>query len=68
MLTDMVLSEGNSSCSFRPIVVKLYKCFNEGLKICKCFFEKSEFFFTFDINLILQTNTYHRDEFLNKLF
>ena len=32
-----------------PMVLKLNKCFNEGLEICMCFFHKFErfFFFTF---------------------
>ena len=32
---------GNSSYSFRPILLKLYRCFKDGLKICILFFSES---------------------------
>ena len=54
---------GNSSYSFRPILLKLYRCFQDGLKICILFFQNPEIifyhffpFFNLDISraLILQ--------------
>ena len=36
---------GNSSYSFRPILLKLYRCFKEGLKICILFFQNPEIIF-----------------------
>ena len=39
---------GNSSYSFRRILLKLYRCFKDGLKICILFFQNPEIiFFTF---------------------
>ena len=32
---------GNSSYSLRPILLKLYRCFKDGLKICILFFSES---------------------------
>ena len=55
---------GNSSYSFRPILLKLYRCFKDGLKICILFFQNPEiifyhFFPIFNLDifraLILQT-------------
>ena len=36
---------GNSSYSFRPILLKLYRCFKDGLKICILFFQNPEITF-----------------------
>ena len=36
---------GNSSYSFRPILLKLYRCFKDGLKICILFFLNPEIIF-----------------------
>ena len=36
---------GNSSYSFRPILLKLYSCFKDGLKICILFFQNPEIIF-----------------------
>ena len=36
---------GNSSYSFRPILLKLYRCFKDGLKICILFFQNPEIIF-----------------------
>ena len=36
---------GNSSYSFRPILLKLYRCFKNGLKICILFFQNPEIIF-----------------------
>ena len=36
---------GNSSYSFRPILLKLYRCFKDGLKICIFFFQNPEIIF-----------------------
>ena len=30
--------------SFRPILLKLYNCFNHGLKSCMCFLKSKSFF------------------------
>ena len=35
----------NFSYSFRLIILKLYMCFKDGLKICMCFFQNSEIIF-----------------------
>ena len=32
---------GNSSYSFKPILLKLYRCFKDGLEICILFFSES---------------------------
>ena len=39
---------------FNLIVLKLYTCFNDGLKICMCLFQKSEitYFFYFEGELL----------------
>ena len=58
---------GNSSYSFRPIFLKLYRCFKDGLKICILFFQNPEiifyhFFHIFNLDifraLILCTDMY----------
>ena len=36
---------GNSSYSFRPILLKLYRCFKDGLKICILIFQNPEIIF-----------------------
>ena len=36
---------GNFSYSFRPILLKLYRCFKDGLKICILFFQNPEIIF-----------------------
>ena len=36
---------GKSSYSFRPILLKLYRCFKDGLKICILFFQNPEIIF-----------------------
>ena len=36
---------GHSSYSFRPILLKLYRCFKDGLKICILFFQNPEIIF-----------------------
>ena len=36
---------GNSSYSFKPILLKLYRCFKDGLKICILFFQNPEIIF-----------------------
>ena len=36
---------GNSSYSFRPILLKLYRCFKDGLKMCILFFQNPEIIF-----------------------
>ena len=36
---------GNSSYSLRPILLKLYRCFKDGLKICILFFQNPEIIF-----------------------
>ena len=36
---------GNSSYSFRPILLKLCRCFKDGLKICILFFQNPEIIF-----------------------
>ena len=36
---------GNSSYSFRPILLKLYRCFKDCLKICILFFQNPEIIF-----------------------
>ena len=36
---------GNSSYSFGPILLKLYRCFKDGLKICILFFQNPEIIF-----------------------
>ena len=36
---------GNSSYSFWRILLKLYRCFNDGLKICTLFFQNPEIIF-----------------------
>ena len=36
---------GNSSYSFRPILLKLYRCFKDGLKICILLFQNPEIIF-----------------------
>ena len=36
---------GNSSYSFRPILLKLYRCFKDGLKLCILFFQNPEIIF-----------------------
>ena len=36
---------GNSSYRFRPILLKLYRCFKDGLKICILFFQNPEIIF-----------------------
>ena len=36
---------GNPSYSFRPILLKLYRCFKDGLKICILFFQNPEIIF-----------------------
>ena len=36
---------GNSSYSFRPILLKLYRSFKDGLKICILFFQNPEIIF-----------------------
>ena len=36
---------GNSSYSFRPILLKLYRCFKDGLKICILFCQNPEIIF-----------------------
>ena len=36
---------GNSSYSFRRILLKLYRCFKDGLKICILFFQNPEIIF-----------------------
>ena len=35
----------NSFHSFWPILLKLYRCFKDGLKICMCFFRILKLFF-----------------------
>ena len=35
----------NSSHTFWPILLKLYRCFKDGLKICMCVFQNPEFIF-----------------------
>ena len=35
----------SASYSFGPILLKLYKCFNHGLKICMCFLQILKLFF-----------------------
>ena len=49
---------GNSSYSFRPILLKLYRCFEDGLKICILFFQNPEiifyhFFRIFNLDIFL---------------
>ena len=41
--------ERNSSYSFGPVLLQLYRCFNHGLKICMCFLQNPSvhFFFHF---------------------
>ena len=36
---------GNPAYSFRPILLKLYRCFKDGLKICILFFQNPEIIF-----------------------
>ena len=36
---------GNSSYSLKPILLKLYRCFKDGLKICILFFQNPEIIF-----------------------
>ena len=35
----------NSSHSFKLILLKLYRCFKDGLKMCVCFFQNPEIIF-----------------------
>ena len=54
-----ITCERNSSYSFAPIFLKLYRCFNHGLKICMCFIHTPQsiffyflfFFFFHTLNL-----------------
>ena len=53
---------GNSSYSFRPILLKLYRCFKDGLKICILFFQNPEiifyhFFPIFNLDIFLSPYT-----------
>ena len=44
--SQWVSHERNSSCSFRPIVLKLHRWLGQGLKICILFAHKSQIFFS----------------------
>ena len=43
--TTILVSYRNSSYSFRPILLKLYRCFKDGLKICILFYQNPEIIF-----------------------
>ena len=45
MYMEYVPCIGNSSCSFWRILLKLYRCFKDGLKICILFFQNPEIIF-----------------------
>ena len=42
----------NSSHSFWPILLKLYRCFKDGLKICMCFFQNPEIIFYYFLHVL----------------
>ena len=42
---EQVPCPGNSYHSFKPILLKLYRCFKDGLKICMWFFQNPEIIF-----------------------
>ena len=62
--TDMYMEYipciGNSSYSFWRILLKLYSCFQDGLKICILFFQDPEIFF-FHFNLDIFSSLYATD-------
>ena len=45
MYMEYVPCIGNSSYSFWRILLKLYRCFKDGLKICILFFQNPEIIF-----------------------
>ena len=56
MYREQVPCPLNSSHSFWPILLKLYRCFKDGLKICMCFFQNPViiFYYFFRIfNLVI---------------
>ena len=42
----------NFSHSFWPILLKLYRCFKDGLKICMCFFQNPEINFYYFLDIL----------------
>ena len=42
----------NSSHSFWPILLKLYRCFKDGLKICMWFFQNPEIIFYYFLHVL----------------
>ena len=44
----------NSSHSFWPILLKLYRCFKDGLKICMWFFQNPEINFYYGLDILNQ--------------
>ena len=42
----------NSSLSFWPILLKLYRCFKDGLKICMWFFQNPEIIFYYFLQVL----------------
>ena len=42
----------NSSRSFWPILLKLYRCFKDGLKICMWFFQHPEIIFYYFLHIL----------------
>ena len=44
MYMEYIPCIGNSSYSFWRILLKLYSCFQDGLKICICFQDPDHFF------------------------
>ena len=62
MYREQVPCPLNSSHSFWPILLKLYMGFQDGLKICMCFFQNPEiifyyFFRIFNLDFFLSSNT-----------
>ena len=42
----------NSSHRFWPILLKLYRCFKNGLKMCMCFFQNPEINFYYFLHIL----------------
>ena len=65
MYREYVPSARNSSYSFRPILFKLYRCFEDGLKICILFFQNPEIIF-YHIFCIFNVNRLFRAQILQE--
>ena len=49
---EQVLCPLNSSHSFWPILLKLYRCFKDGLKMCLWFFQNPEINFYYFLDIL----------------